>query len=119
MAEAFFNHYARGQATGISAGTQPVEHINPLVARLMGEIGIDMSLHKPKILSYEMLGSASRVISMGCGVDASCPSRTVKTQDWGLEDPTGKTPEEVRRIRDEIERRVKVLLGEMGIEPGQ
>lgn len=78
----------------------------------MREIGIDIAQNKPKALTLEMLEKADKVITMGCGADAVCPATSVETEDWGLEDPECKTLEHVRKIRDEIRKRVLKLLEE-------
>ncbi len=110
MAEAFFNRLAAGKAMAISAGTVPAEKVNPTVVRVMAELGIDISQQKPKTLTFEMVESADRAITMGCGVEETCPASFIPTEDWGLEDPEGKPIEEVRRIRDEIKTRVEALI---------
>ncbi len=115
MAEAYFKQYAGNRAECISAGTQPGAGINPAVADVMGEAGIDMSLHKPKLLTPDMIESSTRVISMGCGVEVACPSRSIQTEDWALDDPSGRPLEEIRQIRDEIKRRVKKLVEDLGL----
>jgi len=118
IAEAFFNHYAKGKAQAFSAGTHYASHINPTVIAAMKEVGIDLSNKRPKMLSLEMLGVADKVISMGCGVEGVCPATYVPTEDWQLEDPEGKPIEKVRAIRDEIETRVKKLIEEILGDPG-
>jgi arsenate reductase (thioredoxin) len=110
MAEAFFNHYAKGKAQAYSAGTHYASHINPTVIEAMREVGIDISNKRPKMLSLEMLGVADKVITMGCGVEGVCPASFVPTEDWQLEDPEGKPIDKVRAIRDEIETKVKKLI---------
>jgi arsenate reductase len=112
MAEAIFNHMAAGKALALSAGTQPTEKINPVVVVAMREIGIDISASKPKMLTMEMIENADRMITMGCGADAGglCPASFIETEDWALEDPKGKSLEQVRIIRDEIQKRVAALL---------
>jgi len=65
---------------------------------------------RPKALTMEMLDQADRVVTMGCGVEGVCPASFVETEDWQLEDPKGKSLEEVRRIRDEIKTGVTRLL---------
>jgi len=112
MAEAFFEHYAVGEAKASSAGTQPASHVDQTVVKAMREIGIDISSKRPKALTLEMLDGADRVITMGCGVEGVCPATIVPTEDWQLEDPEGKPIEKVREIRDEIEARVKKLIRE-------
>ena len=114
MAEAFFNQLAKGKAQALSAGTQPAQTVNPIVAEAMREVSIDISRNKPKALIMEMLEQADRVITMGCGAEAVCPASFVQTEDWSLEDPEGKTLQQVRRIRDEIKNRVVKLLAELG-----
>ncbi len=113
MAEAFFNYYAEGKAVAISAGTEPAMAIDPKVVEVMREVGIDISSKVPKRLTSEMLDSVDRVVTMGCGVEGVCPASLVGTEDWGLEDPSGRPVEKIREIRDEIERKVKGLLGEI------
>jgi arsenate reductase (thioredoxin) len=115
MAEAFFNKIANGKAQAISAGTRPADTVNPVVVKAMMEIGIDISKNKPKTLTMEMIQSADKMITMGCGDDAEgvCPARFIETEDWALEDPKGKPVAGVRIIRDEIKRRVTELLKEI------
>jgi len=115
MAEAFFNHLAKGRAQAYSAGTQP-SYLNPAVVEAMRETGIDISKNKPKLMTLEMAEQADRVITMGCGgIEEACPGAIIRAEDWGIEDPHGKTIEVIRKIRDEIKRRVTMLLDE--IEP--
>lgn len=115
MAEAFFNHLAKGKAQAYSAGTQPSDKVNPVVIEAMQEAGIDISGNKPKALTMDMIEKASRMITMGCGSDAqaACPSGFIEAEDWAFEDPHGKSLEEVRKIRDEIKKRVVKLVREM------
>jgi len=110
MAEAFFNHYTRGEAQAFSAGTRPAKHTDRNVVRVMREIGIDISAQRPKPLTPEMLGNADKVVTMGCGVEGVCPVTSGPAEDWGLEDPEGKSIEEIRKIRNQIEDRVKRLI---------
>jgi len=111
MAEAFFNQAAGGKARAISAGTKPASAVDPRTLEVMRELGIDISAARPKALTVDMLEQADRVVTMGCGVEGVCPASFVETEDWQLEDPKGKSLEEVRRIRDEIRARVTRLLG--------
>jgi arsenate reductase (thioredoxin) len=95
-----------------SAGSTPAEQINPAVVTAMEELGVDMSEAFPKPLTDEVVRAADVVITMGCG-DA-CPIYPGKKYaDWDLEDPAGRDLETVRRIRDELDRRVQVLIGEL------
>ena len=116
MAEAFFNRFADGRAKAFSAGTQPADEVNPVAAQVMQEAGIDISGNKPRMLTLEMLQSADRVVTMGCGDDPAgiCPARIVKTEDWSLDDPKGKPIEKVREIRDTIRVKVTDMLKELG-----
>ncbi len=115
MAEAFFNQMASGRAIAISAGTQPANTINPVVAEVMREAGIDISGQRPKALTLEMFDNADRVITMGCYASDVCPASIVPAEDWSLEDPDGKPIEKVRQIRDEVKARVEGLIKELGI----
>jgi arsenate reductase len=110
MAEAFFNQAAGGKARAISAGTKPASAVDLRTVDVMREVGIDISGARPKALTMEMLDQADRVVTMGCGTEGVCPASFVETEDWQLEDPKGKSLEEVRRIRDEIKARVTRLL---------
>ncbi len=110
MAAAFFNQITKSKATAISAGTRPAAQVNPLVVRVMGEIGIDISKQRPKALTLEMIEKADRVITMGCSVEKVCPASFAPTEDWELDDPEGKPLDEVRKIRDVVKARVEVLV---------
>jgi arsenate reductase (thioredoxin) len=116
MAEAFFNKLADGKAIALSAGSKPAEKVNPAAVLAMSEAGIDISQKIPRKLTPELLEEVDRVITMGCGKDTACQASRVKTEDWELEDPAGKSVEEVRRIRDEIEKRVKTLLKDLAVQ---
>lgn len=112
MAAGFMEHLADGKIEVLSAGSAPKESINPIAVQAMAEKGIDIANRKPKILSTEEVKASDVVITMGCG-DA-CPFFPGKRyEDWVLEDPAGKSIEEVRLIRDEIENRVKSLVSEL------
>ncbi len=117
MAEAFAKRLGAGKIIAESAGTQPADGLNPEVVQAMKEIGYDMKGHYPKLLTIEMINSADRIITMGCGVDAEgvCPASIVQTEDWGLEDPKGRSVEQIRQIRDQIKTRVEKLIQEMTI----
>ncbi len=113
MAEAFLNELGKGQAGAHSAGTSPANAVDPAVMAVMEEGGIDISKNVPKALTLDLLDQADRVVTMGCGVEGVCPATSVETEDWGLDDPKGKSLEEVRRIRDEIRARVEKLVREL------
>jgi arsenate reductase (thioredoxin) len=113
MAEAFFRALAGGKAKAISAGTKPADRVNSTVAAVMKEVGIDISRRRPKALTFEMMEKADRVITMGCGVEETCPATFAPTEDWQLDDPEGRPIEEVRKIRDDIKARVEKLVAEL------
>ncbi len=115
MAEAFAKRLGAGKIEAQSAGTLPAEDLNPTVVEAMREIGYDMSGHYPKLLTLEMVESADRIVTMGCGVDTEglCPASLIPTEDWGLEDPKGQPIEKVRLIRDEIKSKVENLIAEI------
>jgi protein-tyrosine-phosphatase len=117
IAEAHFNAYAGGAARATSAGTEPVAALNLVVVAAMQEAGYDIREQRPKLLDEELVDAADRVITMGCAVDdPACPA-VLADEDWDLDDPAGAPMPRVRQIRDEIARRVRKLLREMGIEP--
>ena len=110
MAEGFFKKYAPEGFVPASAGTKPISQINPLAIQVMNEIGIDISKQKPKDFSEDMMRNSDKIINMGCMDNNFCPTLFIpKVIDWGIEDPKGKQIEQVREIRDEIERRIKEL----------
>lgn len=115
MAEAFFNYYARGEATALSAGTQPGDALDAGAVKAMQEAGLDISGNKPKGLTDEMLDWADKVVSMGCGAQGVCPTAFVETQEWEIEDPKGKPLEKVRLIREQIRAKVLEMLARDGI----
>jgi arsenate reductase len=112
MAAALLDHHAAGRVRVRSAGSTPADRINPAVVEAMDELGIDLSKEFPKPLTDEAVRTADVVITMGCG--DVCPVYPGKRYvDWDLADPSGKTVEEVRPIRDEIVRQVLRLLSEL------
>jgi protein-tyrosine-phosphatase len=114
MALGFFNHLAGDGAVAWSGGSEPGYEINPSAVAAMAERGIDISREFPKPWTQEIVQAADVVITMGCG-DA-CPVFPGKRYlDWQLDDPTGKGVEDVRPVRDEIERRVRTLLEELDV----
>jgi arsenate reductase len=115
MAEAFFNHLAKGKARAASAGTNPSSTVDLNVVKIMEEVGIDISKNQPKKLTADMLDKADKVVTTGCGVDKACPATFTETEDWELEDPKGQSMEKIREIRDQIKARVEKMLKEAGI----
>lgn len=115
MAAAFLSHLAEGRVEVRSAGSAPADTVNPAAVQAMAEAGIDLSAETPKMLTVEAVQASDVVITMGCGDTCPVfPGR--KYLDWKLDDPAGQGVGAVRPIRDEIERRVRGLLAELGIE---
>lgn len=105
MAAAFYNLLAI-DGEGISAGTQPAEQVHPEVITVMKEVGIDLSNIKPQLLTDDLAKKADTLITMGCG--EACPYVPgLKRENWPLLDPKGKSLDEIRKIRDEIKRRIE------------
>ena len=116
MAAGLLDHYAGSRIEVRSAGSAPADTINPAVREAMAEIGIDISAERPKLLTVDAVEASDVVITMGCG-DA-CPVFPGKRYlDWQLPDPAGKGVDAVRPIRDDIDVRVRGLLGELGVAP--
>jgi arsenate reductase (thioredoxin) len=116
MAAGLLHQRAAGLVHVRSAGSDPADVINPNVVTAMNELGIDLSQEFPKPLTDEVVRAADAVITMGCG-DA-CPIYPGKRyEDWEVEDPAEKSFEEVREIRDEIDRRVTELLKAVTAQP--
>lgn len=112
MSAAFFNQLADPElARGISAGTQPAEHVHPVVVDAMREVGIDLINAKPQKLTTELAQNAEMLVTMGCGDE--CPYVPgLRRDDWPLPDPKGQGIESVRQTRDEIKRRILQLLAQ-------
>ena len=111
MVEGFFKKYAPNGFKTLSAGTKPGYQLNPMVVEAMIEVGIDISKQKSKELTDEMIRESDKVVNMGCMDKNFCPTIWLpKVIEWNLEDPKGKSIEEVRQIRDEIEKRVKEIV---------
>jgi arsenate reductase (thioredoxin) len=112
MAAALTAHHGDGRVVVHSAGTDPAQHLNPAVVKAMTEVGIDISAQRPRPLTDENAVRADVIITMGCG--DSCPVYPGKRYlDWALPDPTGRSLEEVRLIRDQIDRLVRELVREL------
>jgi arsenate reductase len=115
MAAAVFNQLvnpAKGRA--ISAGTRPGPHVHPEVAEALKEIGIDVSAARPQALTDDVARQAQVLVTMGCG--DQCPYVPgARIEDWPLPDPKGQPIHVVRRIRDEIQRRVHDLARREGL----
>lgn len=118
MAAAFFAALADpAQARAISAGTQPADRVHPEVAEAMREVGIDLAAARPQLLTDELARGADLLVTMGCGEE--CPVVPgLARDDWPVDDPKGRPPDQVRRIRDQIRVRVAALLGARGWQRG-
>ena len=114
MALGWFNRLAGDRAIALSGGSEPGNEINAAAIAVMAEVGIDIAGEYPKPWTDEIVQAADVVVTMGCG-DA-CPYFPGKRyEDWELADPAGQPVDAVRPIRDEIERRVRALLAELGV----
>jgi len=112
MSAALFERAAAGRHQAESAGTTPGDRVHPEVVEAMNELGIDLSEKKPQLLTTELAERADVVVTMGCG-DA-CPYIPGKRYlDWDLPDPKGRPLADVRRLRDDIGRRVVQLAHEL------
>ena len=112
MALGWFAHLAGSRAIAWSGGSEPGAEINPAVVLAMAEVGIDISREFPKPWTDEFFGAADVVVTMGCG-DA-CPLVHGKHyEDWELDDPSGRSIDEIRPIRDEVRRRVETLISQL------
>ena len=112
MAAALLDDRAAGRVLVRSAGSAPAEEIDPAVVQSMGELGLDLSKEFPKSITDEAVRGADVVVTMGCG-DACPVYPGTRYVDWILEDPAGRSMEDVRPIRDEIDRRVRALIDEL------
>ena len=112
MAAALLDHHGRGRVRVVSAGSEPADEVNPAVVAALAEAGLDISAELPKLLTDGAARAADVVVTMGCG-DACPVYPGTRYLDWELPDPAGKTLDEVRAIRDEIDRRVQLLLAEL------
>ena len=120
MAAALIRYYANDKIEVRSAGSAPADSLNPIAIEAMAEMGIDLvaSGATPKVLEPQVVAESDVIITMGCG--DTCPIFPGKRyEDWELDDPAGQSIEVVRRIREQIDIRVRALivevLGEMPI----
>jgi arsenate reductase len=112
MAAAFLSRLGGARIDVRSAGSTPSEKIHPVVVEVMEEVGIDLSAERPKRIDDDVVRASDVVITMGCG-DA-CPIYPGKRyEDWQVDDPSGRSLEEVRTIRDDLERRVSELVADL------
>jgi len=114
MAMGFFKHHAGEQANVYSGGSEPANAVNPVAIAAMAEKGIDIATEQPKRWTPDMLEAVDVVVTMGCR--DTCPYIPGKRyEDWGLPDPARQSVDAVRPIRDDIEKRVRRLVDELGI----
>ena len=116
MARGWFEHLAGGRAVAQSGGSEPAEAVNPAAVQAMAEVGIDITGEHPKRWTDQAVRAADVVVTMGCG-DACPLFPGTRYEDWELEDPAGKDLDVVRRVRDEIGGRVRLLLADLVPEP--
>ena len=115
MAAGYLQHLAGDRIEVLSAGSQPADHVNPVVVVAMAEEGIDITAEAPKLLTDAAVSESDVVITMGCGDE--CPFYPGKRyEDWELDDPAGQPLEVVRPVRDEIRRRVERLIADLDAE---
>jgi arsenate reductase (thioredoxin) len=114
MAAGWLRHLAGEGADVFSGGSNPGSEVNPAAVEVMAEVGIDIADRVPQRWTDEVVRAADAVITMGCG-DACPVFPGVRYVDWDLDDPAGRPVDELRTIRDEIERRVRGLMGDLGI----
>jgi arsenate reductase (thioredoxin) len=109
-------HYGKGRIVAISAGSEPGDAINPDVAQVLAERGLSTNAEKPTKLEYDTVKGADVVITMGCG--ETCPVAPGKRyEDWAVEDPKGRDLDTVRRIVDDVDARVQILLAQLLTQP--
>ena len=112
MAQGFAEAFGKGRVEVYSAGSHPGSHINPLAVEVMKERGIDLFGRQPKGLNDLPPVEMDYLITMGC--EEVCPAVPArKIIEWQIPDPKGKPIDEVRRIRDMLEAKVRMLLEEV------
>ena len=115
MSRALFERAAAGRHTADSAGTIPADRVHPEVVEVMAELGIDVAGRIPQRLTTELAQAADVVVTMGCGDE--CPYIPGKRYlEWELPDPKGQSVDAVRATRDEIDRRVRALVADLGAD---
>jgi arsenate reductase len=116
-AKVLTEHHAAGAVEVRSAGSEPGDGVNPAVAAVLAERGLSTADHRPSLLTPDSVRDADVVVTMGCG--ETCPVFPgTRYEDWPVEDPKGQDLDVVRRIVDDVERRVQQLLAGLVAEPG-
>lgn len=114
MAAGYLTALAGDQVEVRSAGSQPVDQINPTVVQAMAEDDVDITAEQPKVLTTDAIRASDVVITMGCG--DTCPVFPGKRyEDWDLDDPAGQGIDAVRLVRDQIKSRIRELIASLGI----
>ncbi len=108
MSESIFNAAPPEGWRAESAGVRASQSINPVVIELLHEIGIELGVKKPRLVTPEMIDSASRVVTFGC-VDQCPVGAKEKSEDWPLPGASGKSMEDLRSIRDELRQRIALM----------
>jgi protein-tyrosine-phosphatase len=117
MSQALFQRASGGRHRALSAGTTPAARVHPEVVKVMRELDIDLAGRTPQLLTADLAAQADIVVTMGCGDE--CPFIPGKRYiDWDLADPAGRTLDQVRAIRDDIDQRVHALVDELAIRVG-
>ncbi len=114
MAAALLDHHGCSRVRARSAGTAPALAVHPAIVAVMAELGIDLSRAIPTLLTDDALQAATVIVTMGCGDTLPIYPGT-RCLDWDLDDPTGKTLEQIRPLRDAIDARVRALLYSLGV----
>jgi arsenate reductase (thioredoxin) len=111
-AKVLTEHYAGDRIAVRSAGSEPGTRVNPVVAQVLAERGLSTAGETPKMLDDAVVHAADVVVTMGCG--ESCPYVPGKRyEDWVIDDPTGQDIDTVRRIVDDVDKRVRTLVDEL------
>ncbi len=118
LAAALLRHYAGDRVRVRSAGSLPAERVNPAVVAVLREVGVELAAAAPRALASHEVAASDVVVTMGCG-DACPVFPGQRRLDWAVPDPAGLSCEQVRPIRDDIDRRVRALLAELGVPPAQ
>ncbi len=112
VSEAIFNAHAPKGWHAESAGVQPAKAINPIAVELLHEVGIEVGPKTPRLVTPELTARAWRVITFGC-LDRCPIEAKEKSEDWPIPGSTEKSPQELRAIRDELQRRILGLIEEI------
>jgi arsenate reductase len=111
-AQVLARHHAGDAVDVRSAGSEPGDGVNPVVARVLAERGLPVTDHTPTLLDADLVQAADVVVTMGCG--ETCPVFPgTRYEDWPVDDPAGQDVETVRRIVDDIDARVQGLLADL------